>query len=104
MSNEKKPVSDPGKGIKVKIDDNVMKGSYANNMIVAHSKEEFICDFLNIFPPNGIVTARIIVSPAHMKRMLSALSDNLAQYEKKFGVIDPSKEPGHGQDAGIKYN
>jgi hypothetical protein len=42
-------------------------------MIVAHTKEEFILDFMMIAPQTGgSVTSRVILSPGHMKRVLEA--------------------------------
>lgn len=83
------------KNINIKMTDEVMKGSYANNMFVSHSKEEFILDFVNIsfFPPpgQGIATAKVITSPAHFKRMVAALNDNLKKFEEQFGKIELGK-------------
>jgi hypothetical protein len=39
------------------------------------------------------VTARVIVSPGHMKRILEALRDNLSKYEQAFGPIQKAEEP-----------
>ena len=50
-------------------------------------------DFIMVFPSGRVVTARIITSPGHMKRMLKALQDNLKEYEKSFGKIETAKEP-----------
>ena len=66
-----------GKEIKVNFPQEIQGGVYANNMVVAHTKEEFILDFLMVAPPAGTVTARVIVSPGHMKRILEALRENL---------------------------
>lgn len=76
--------------INVKISDEMMRGAYSNMMLVSHSKEEFILDFLNIFPlqKQGLVTSRIIVSPGHLKRLSAAIADNLAKYETQFGKIE----------------
>ena len=52
-------------------------GVYANNTFIAHTREEFIMDFVLVAPPTGKVTARVIISPGHMKRMVKALQDNL---------------------------
>ena len=41
----------------------------------------------------GTVTARVIVSPGHMKRILAALADNISKYEKTFGTIQTAEEP-----------
>ena len=63
-------------------------------MIVAHTKEEFIMDFMMMAPPVGAVTARVIMSPGHMKRMVAALQDNLKKYELNIGKIEEAPEPG----------
>jgi len=62
-------------------------------MVVTHAKEEFVLDFLMVAPPAGAVTARVIVSPGHMKRILRALEDNISKYEKTFGTIQVAEEP-----------
>ncbi len=70
-----------------------MKGAYANMMSVSHAKEEFVLDFFNIYPQqgNGIATARVIVSPGHMKRIMNALKENVDKYEQSFGKIEEAK-------------
>ena len=45
-----------------------------------------------VAPPAGTVTARVIVSPGHMKRILEALRDNVSKYEKAFGTIQIAEE------------
>jgi len=62
-----------GQEIKVNFPPNLQGGVYSNNMVVTHTKEEFILDFIMVAPPAGAVTARVIVSPGHMKRILAAL-------------------------------
>ena len=70
-----------GQEIKVNFPPNLQGGVYSNNMVVTHTKEEFILDFLMVAPPAGAVTARVIVSPGHMERSLTALQDNISKYE-----------------------
>jgi hypothetical protein len=44
------------------------------------------------------LVSRIIVSPGHVKRIVSALNDNLKKYEQKFGevtTIKPSEQTFH---------
>jgi hypothetical protein len=79
--------------IKVKISDEVLKGVYSNNVMISHTREEFLIDFMNIFPPEGIVNARVIMSPGHIKRLIKALLDNVSKYESKFGTIPEAPEP-----------
>jgi len=66
---------------------------YSNNMVITHTKEEFILDFMMITPPVGSVTARVVISPGHMKRMVSALKLNLEKYESRFGKLAEAAEP-----------
>ena len=81
--------------MQVKFTDEVLKGVYANMVQVGHTPEEFILDFMNIFPPSGVVNARVILSPGHMKRLAAAMADNIKKYEEQFGVIKPSEIPQH---------
>ena len=59
---------------------------------IAHSKEEFVVDFLNLMPPSGIVNARAYLSPAHTKRLAAALLDNVKKYEEQFGKIEEGSQ------------
>lgn len=80
--------------IQIKANDETMRGVYANLMQVAHTKEEFVLDFMNILPPQGTLQTRVITSPGHLKRIVAALQDNLSRYEKQFGKVEEAKEPG----------
>lgn len=79
--------------INVKIEDSTLKGNYANNMQVSFSGEEFIMDFMNLFPPQGIITNRLFVSPGHMKRMVEVLAGAVKKYEEQFGTIKQASAP-----------
>jgi hypothetical protein len=87
--------------IQVKADDQVLKGSYSNNMQVSHTKEEFVLDFFNILPPAGQLVSRVITNPAHFKRMLQALETNLKNYEQAFGAI-PEDDTSSEKKIGFK--
>jgi len=65
----------------------VQRGVYANQMVVTHSQEEFMLDFILAAAPAGIVNARVVVSPMHAKRIAAVLLDNVAKYEARFGEI-----------------
>ena len=81
------------KEIKVNLPPQLQGGVYSNNMMVAHTKEEFIMDFMMVVPPVGTVMSRVIISPGHMKRMISALEENVKKYEARFGTIQAAEEP-----------
>ena len=79
--------------VNIKIGDDEQMGRYSNLLRIAHSREEFILDFINLVPPQGIVCARIVTSPGHMKRIVKALAANLARYEEAHGTIAEAQEP-----------
>lgn len=81
--------------LQIEIDEATAQGAYTNLAMVNHSPTEFTVDFMYVQPqqPKARVRARIITSPQHMKRLLSALQDNLARYERAFGTIDAGRLP-----------
>lgn len=86
-------MDEPVQGVDVKISDEELKGRYSNLLRVTHTREEFILDFINLAPPQGIVTARVVSSPGHVKRIIQALQTNLAQYEKTYGALQELESP-----------
>ena len=88
MAEQGKPLE-----IKIKMPDNLIGGAYANNVIISHTKEEFIMTFTMITPPQGIVTARVVMSPSHTKRFANALQDNIKKYETNITKIETATEP-----------
>ncbi len=91
------------KKVQIKISDEVTKGFYANNMLVFHTPEEFVMDFVSVLGTNqGIVGAKIITSPGHAKRILSALKDNIEKYESRFGEIKIASAPSSPGEIGFE--
>jgi hypothetical protein len=87
-------MAEPAPAVNIKIDDEELKGRYSNLLRISHSREEFILDFINLIPPQGIVTSRIVTSPGHLKRIVRALSANLDRYEQAYGTIPEAPDPG----------
>ena len=75
--------------LQIELKEEVAQGTYANLAIITHSSSEFILDFVRVMPgvPKAGVQSRIIVAPEHAKRLLRALEDNIAKYERAFGPI-----------------
>ena len=88
--------ADRSREINIKISDEELKGRYSNLLRIAHTREEFILDFINLVPPQGIVTSRIVTNPGHLKRIIRALSANLVRYEEMHGVVEEAPEPAVG--------
>lgn len=68
----------------------VEDGVYSNLAVITHSSAEFILDFIRMLPNGGSpkVKSRVVMAPEHAKRLMYALNDNIAKYEKAFGPID----------------
>ncbi|MBI4093221.1 MAG: DUF3467 domain-containing protein [Candidatus Kerfeldbacteria bacterium] len=79
--------------LNIKADDQTLKGVYANSMMVAHSAEEFVLDFVNVLPPQAQLVSRVITSPGHLKRLIAALTENLKKYEAAHGQVEAASEP-----------
>ena len=75
--------------LQIELKEEVAQGTYANLAIITHSSSEFILDFVRVMPgvPKAGVQSRIIVAPEHAKRLLRALEDNIAKYDRVFGPI-----------------
>ena len=77
----------------IKATDETIKGIYANNAMIMHTKNEFLIDSMSILPPRGTLGARIIMSPNTIKRIAKALNENIARYESQNGEIKIAEEP-----------
>lgn len=75
------------KELKLKINDEQLKGAYANQVGIMHTRDEFVLDFISMLPPEALVTSRVIVSPVALKRMYMAIGVNIKKYEESFGAI-----------------
>jgi hypothetical protein len=86
---------------KIVIEPEQMAGVWANFARVSHSPYEFTLDFVRLDftsnPPNGIVVARVSLSPLLISQLISALDDNWNRYaEKAF----PPEVQGYGREEG----
>ena len=75
--------------LQIELKDEIAQGTYANLAILTHSSSEFILDFVRIMPgtPKANVESPVILAPEHAKRLLRALDENIAKYERVFGQV-----------------
>lgn len=80
--------------LNIQLDEEIAEGIYSNLVMIAHSPEEFVLDFIRVVPgiQNARVKSRIIVTPQHAKRLLSALEENIGRYEQAHGEIQTQGE------------
>ena len=85
----------PKQQVQIKADEKELLGQYSNLVMVHHTPEEFTLNFIYVFPnvPQGKLVGSIIISPAHAKRLLRALGENVSRYEAQFGPIPESPVP-----------
>ena len=85
--------------LNIELSEETAEGIYSNLAIITHSSSEFVLDFIRVMPgvPKAKVKSRIILTPEHAKRLLTALEDNLEKFENINGRIkiqlDPSGFP-----------
>jgi hypothetical protein len=85
--------------LRIEAEKQIAEGIYSNWAMIAHTREEFFMDFIFVQPHQrdaakvGTLRARIIASPEHMKRIHSAIGDNIRKYEEKFGTISATPQP-----------
>jgi len=75
--------------LNIELSEEIAEGVYSNLAIITHSNSEFVLDFIRVMPgvPKARVKSRIILTPEHAKRLLSALQDNIEKYESINGRI-----------------
>jgi hypothetical protein len=75
--------------LNIELSEEVADGTYSNLAIITHSNSEFVIDFVKVMPgvPKAKVKSRIILTPQHAKRLLSALADNVSKFEAVHGTI-----------------
>ena len=86
MVNKKE--KNPNK-LNIEIKEDVANGVYSNLVVINHSPSEFIFDFITMMPgfTKAKVRSRIILAPQHAKKLMHALNQNIANFEKKNGLI-----------------
>jgi hypothetical protein len=91
--------------LKINIAPDKAQGVFANLALIAHTPTEFVLDFAQIMPgiPQANVVSRIVVTPDQAKKLLGALQNNIGQYEKKFGPIQPVGGPVPGSTISVPF-
>lgn len=84
--------------LNIELSEEVADGIYSNLAIISHSNSEFVMDFIKVMPgmPKAKVKSRILMTPAHAKRLVNALQDNILKFEATNGKIkdlEPSGLP-----------
>ncbi|RFZ95391.1 DUF3467 domain-containing protein [Mucilaginibacter conchicola] len=81
--------------INIELSEEMAEGIYSNLAIITHSSSEFVVDFIRVMPgvPKAKVKSRVVLTPEHAKRLLSALQDNIERFEEAHGRIKIQNDP-----------
>jgi hypothetical protein len=81
--------------LNIELSEEIAEGIYSNLAIITHSNSEFVLDFIRVMPgvPKAKVKARIVLTPEHAKRLLTAIQDNIEKFENVNGRIKIQTEP-----------
>jgi hypothetical protein len=82
--------------LNIELSEEIAEGIYSNLAIITHSNAEFVLDFIRVVPgiPKAKVKSRIIITPEHAKRLLTALKENIEKFEEVNGRIKTQEENG----------
>ncbi len=85
----------PENKLNIELPEEIAEGVYSNLAVIAHSNSEFVIDFLRLMPnvPKAKVKSRIVITPQHAKRLLSALAENIQRFEAQHGTIKEAGNP-----------
>jgi len=94
MAKRKDIQDEPEQQLNIELSEEMAEGVYANLAMIAHSNTEFVIDFIRLMPgvPKAKVKSRVILTPEHALRLLTALQDNISKYEDNFGSIRETSE------------
>ena len=68
--------------------DTLAAGTYANNVLIRHTQEEFILDFIVVIHPTPVLAARVLVTPAHIQRIASIVEERIKYFESNVGPVE----------------
>ena len=80
--------------INIELDEKIAEGIYSNLAIINHSSSEFVLDFVSIMPgiPKAKVKSRIVLTPQHAKRLMTAIGENIHRFEVAHGEIKDTEQ------------
>ncbi|MDA8650467.1 DUF3467 domain-containing protein [Schleiferiaceae bacterium] len=81
--------------VQIELNPEMADGIYSNLAVINHSPSEFVLDFIQMMPglPKARVKARVILTPQHAKRLISAIEENVTRFESAHGKISETDHP-----------
>ncbi|MEW6777900.1 MAG: DUF3467 domain-containing protein [Bdellovibrionota bacterium] len=81
--------------IQIQSDPHSAEPKFSNMATIEHTDDTFLVDFLFVHARTRYakLLSRVALSPAHAKRLVLALQDNVTKYEQRHGTIVLGKPP-----------
>jgi hypothetical protein len=67
----------------LKLPDDLLAGTYANAVMIAHTPTEFRFDFLASFFPRSAVSSRVFLGAAQVTKLLESLQRSLGEFQQR---------------------
>lgn len=77
----------------LKLQDDVISGTYANAVMIGHTATEFSFDFITTFFPRSAVAQRVFLATPNVPRLLESLTHSYAQYQKRIAEAQGQSGP-----------
>jgi hypothetical protein len=77
------PVSAQDLYEQLKLQDDVLSGSYANAVMIGHTPCEFCFDFITTFFPRSAVSCRVFMAAPGVPRLLDSLKHSFEKFQQK---------------------
>jgi hypothetical protein len=68
----------------LKLQDDVLSGSYANAVMIGHTPSEFCFDFITTFYPRSAVSCRVFMAAPGVPRLLESLRHSFEKFQQKW--------------------
>lgn len=78
----------------LKLNDDVLSGTYANSVLIGHSPAEFSFDFITNFFPTSAVSRRVFLSAPQVVPLLESLKTTYRQFQARLNP--PENNEGTG--------
>ena len=92
--NQSERPSEEARAVRVLADAALGRGVYSNVVVISHTAEEFVLDFLLQLGGDAQLVSRIILSPAHAGRLVDALKANLEKRKQSIDGVRLQAESG----------
>ena len=89
--------------VAARVPEAIGRGVVSTAVMVFHTNQEFVIDFLATMVRPPQVVTRLVMSPVTFSQLMRGLRTNLDKYEKQFGKlaprepVPPQPQPGPGQ-------